>query len=376
MKRKLLGLVLKVGLLLFLAVIFVPLIGVAIECRPFSPPALPTATAESTNIRKLKASLTNYARLEDQTYLTLPEWYIVYSADEYAAFIQKNPPSHFPYFQAVGQYWRSYYDVCAITRDAYTFNSGYHLSNVVTGLSFTIENIGKGAYENTFGRLSELFSGSAPTEEDLYARAVAKEYGDFIHTIPWYEFPFAERLSGLWSRTSLWGPSPIRKWERKLSLSFEYGLKSLYGGLIKQASQSTYGIVDVEIQVWATGLSEAILKAEPQIKVVKVIGGQTAGQTAIASIPRYEAFTQLVPKLAKQGVRFVEIAGNDEILLTAFVPRLWEYDLAEGKLLFEMPILTQPNRKRIAVKVPVKSLHLVLAEMERRDVKLEHIYDY
>ena len=371
MKRKWLGLFLKVGLLLFLAVIFVPLIGVAIECRPFSSPTLPQAAPEPADIQKLKASLTNYARLEDQTYLTLPEWYIVYSADEYATFIKKNRPSQFPYFQAVGQYWRSYYDVCAVTRDAYAFNSGYHLSNVVTGLSFTIENIGKGLYENTLGRLGELFSSGTPTEEDLYARAVATEYGRFIHTIPWYDFPFSEKLSGLW-QTSLWGPSPIRKWERKLALSFEYGIKSLYGGLIKQASQSTYGIVDVEIQVWASGLSKALLKSEPQIKIVKVI----SGQTAIASVPRYEAFTQLVPKLTKQDVRFVEIAGNDEILLTAFVPRLWEYDLAEGKLLFEMPILTQPNLKRIAIKVPVKSLHLMLAEMERRDVKLEHIYDY
>jgi hypothetical protein len=128
----------------------------------------------------------------------------------------------------------------------------------------------------------------------------------------------------------------------------------------------------VEIQVWVSGLSEAILKAEPQIKIVKVIGGQTA----IASVPRYEAFTQLVPKLTKQGMQFVEIAGNDEILITAFVPRLWEYDLTEGKQLFEMPILTQPNRKRIAIRVPVKSLHLLLAEMDRRDVTLEHIYDY
>jgi hypothetical protein len=376
MKRKrlsaALGFALKALLLLFGAAIVIPLIGVAIECRPFSTPTLSQASPEPADVQKIKAGLTDYARLEDQTYLTLPEWYIVYSADEYAAFIANSPPSQFPYFGAVVQYWRSYYDVCAVTREAYPFNPGYHLSNIVTGLSFTIENIGKGFYENTLGRLSELFGGNTPSEEEVYARAVAKDYGDFIHTIPWYEFPFGDKLNGLWASTSTWGPNPIRKWERKLSLSFEYGLKSLYGGLIKRASQSTYGIEDVTIQVWATGLTSDVQRRESQIEIVQQINDLTA----IASVPRYEAFTQLVPRLTRQGVQFVEIAGNDEILLTAFVPRLWEYDLTEGKLLFEMPILTQPNHKRIAVKASVKSLHLLLAEMERREVRLEHIYDY
>jgi hypothetical protein len=39
--------------------------------------------------------------------VTLPEWYIVYSADEYAAFVKSRAPSRFPYFSAVGQYWRT-----------------------------------------------------------------------------------------------------------------------------------------------------------------------------------------------------------------------------------------------------------------------------
>ena len=42
-------------------------------------------------------SLKNYARSEDQTYLTLPERYIVYSADEYAAFLDGHRPSEFPF---------------------------------------------------------------------------------------------------------------------------------------------------------------------------------------------------------------------------------------------------------------------------------------
>ena len=316
--------------------------------------------------------MSGYARSEDQTYLTLPEWYIVYSADEYADFIAQNPPSQFPYFQAIGQYWRSYYDVCAVTRDKYPFNSGYHLSLAVIGTSFTVENIFKGIYENTVGRATEWLSSSELTEEDAFARKVAKEYGDFIHTIPWYEFPFDEKFKALWDQTSLWGPNGLRKWERKLALSLEYGLKSIYGWLIRQGTQTAYAPEDLEIQGWAEGISEQVLQQEPQIRLVKPINNQAA----IVAIPRYEAFTKIVPRLAHQGVQFVEIAGNDEILITAMADHTWAYDLAEGEFLFAMPILTQPHLKRVAVKAPVKSLHTILTDLENSGVKIEHIYDY
>src|SRR6266849_5476745 len=42
------------------------------------------------------------ARSEAQTFLTLPEWYIVYSADEYAAFLERQRPTDFPFFRSVG----------------------------------------------------------------------------------------------------------------------------------------------------------------------------------------------------------------------------------------------------------------------------------
>ena len=84
----------------------------------------------------------------------------------------------------------------------------------------------------------------------------------------------------------------------------------------------------------------------------------------------------LDPRLLRQGVSFVEIAGNDEIMLTAFAPRGWEYDLAHGRFLFAMPYLTDPNLNRIAVTMPVADLDEVLLGLEERGVTLEHIFDY
>src|SRR5713101_123103 len=92
--------------------------------------------------------------------------------------------------------------------------------------------------------------------------------------------------------------------------------------------------------------------------------------------PRYEAFTHVVTALVKQGVRFRDLAGNDEILLTAIAPRDWDYRLATGGLLFSDEILTDPAAQRIAVRVPVSSLHVILADLPTRGVSVEHLYDY
>lgn len=313
-----------------------------------------------------------YARPEDQTYLTLPEWYIVYSADEYAAFLAENPPSAFPYAQAIRQYWDSYRDVCAVTRRRYPFNMGYHLSLYVIGTSFSAEYLIKGFYENTMGRLTEWLGAGEPTAEEEYARSVATDFGQFIHTIPWYEYPYAEKLSGLWSSTPLWSANPIRQWERKAVLSAEYGGKAVYAWLIKRGTQGAYAPEELKIRAVVENLPQDVSNDSSDVSRVS----QLDDRTSVVAITRYEAFTDSVQDLFEADVKFVLIAGNDDILVTVLAPADWAYDLPVGDPLFEMPILTQPQRKRVAIDVDVLELHLLLGELESRGIEVEHIYDY
>jgi hypothetical protein len=369
------GRVLRLALIVYCAALLLPVVvalgRAAVECRMVGgTPAQPTTPPGDAG--GYARDIAGYARPEDQSYLTLPEWYIVYSSEEYARFIGDNPPSQFPYFGAVGQYWQSYYEICAVTRDDYPLNGGYHLMLAVIGTSFTVENIGRGLYENSIGRVSEALSSPELTEEDAYAHAVATEYGAFIHTIPWYDFPFWQKLRGLWSETSLWGPNPVRKFERKLALSFEYIVKGSYGWVLRQGTEGVYGAADTEILAWAEGVTPELVQSEPRLRVVEPLG---EGE-AIVAIPHYELFTQITPGLLRQGMRFREIAGNDEILITVIGPRPLIYEPANARYLFALPILTEPSRERIAIAVPVAELDEVLASFEGSDIVLEHIYDY
>lgn len=372
----------KAIVLVVLAIVITPMLvfsGLWIGCRSNIDIGKEGATtanlignADPERIEELRKGLQGYYRSEEQTYLTFPEWYIVYSAEEYAASLEKNPPSKFSYFRSMGQYWRSYCNVYAITRNNYPFNFGYHVVLFVIGSSYSVENLAKGIYENTIGRIAELLSTADLTEEDRYAQKIAEEYGKFIHTIPWYEFPFKDKLKGLWRETNLWGPNPIRKWERKIILSLEYGFKSIYGRIIRGGTKTAYAPEDLEIYAIAENLDSNILIQQPQVKLIERINQDYD----IIVLPRYEAFTEIVPSLISQGVKFTEIAGNDEILISVIAHKDWQFNSNTANAFFSMPVLVGLDFKRMAINVSIEKLHFVLTYLENENVKLEHIYDY
>lgn len=317
-------------------------------------------------------AIEGYARPEESTYLTYPEWFIVYSSEEYANFLEGGRPSHFPYFSSIGQYWCGYCSVYQITKRDYGFNAGDHLMLWVIGASYSAELALKGIYENTFGRFTEWLSNYEKTEEDRFAFAANKEYAAFIYDRPFYEFSFARKFGGLWKETSFSGANLIRKWERKFILSLELGGKTLYGGLMRLATRAVYGTAPTEIYATAEALPEDALQEEPRVKRT----GDTELPAGIMSIPRYREFTEIVPQLTRRGVRFRDIAGNDTIFLTALVPRGWNATLPDAEILFAMDILTQPELRRLGISARVKSLHLLVTTMDQGGAKIEHLYDY
>jgi hypothetical protein len=239
---------------------------------------------------------------------------------------------------------------------------------VIIGSSFAVENALKGVYENTIGRVVEFVAGH-DTPEDAFAARTAAEYGRFMHKTPWYEFPFASKLRGLWTETGATGPHLLRKWERRLALSTEYAIKAGYGWLIKIATKSAYGDEILLTYVRADHVPESFDEL-PAAHVTDLDDGSW-----ILSIERYEAFTPAVVKLTAEGVRFADIAGNTRILVTALTRG--PVALPEGaRTLFARPLAADPGRQRTALDVPVVSLGEVIAALKKSDATLEHIFDF
>lgn len=335
--------------------------------RDFKPVTEPL----SPELNRIIEGTEKYRRAEDGTYLTFTEWYLVFNPQEYAAFIAKERPSRFPYFRGIAQIWSGYSQTYGIVRRHYPFNAGQNLMVVVIATSSTVEFGLKGAYEKSVGRLFEWTAGGSRTPEDEFAAQVARDYGNFIPTRPWFEFPFAHKFRELWTSTDLFGPRFLRKTERKIFLSFEYGAKALYAGLIRLASHAVYGVADTEVYASGHAVGDLALD-KPGVRRVRELG---PGHW-IFTVPHYQGFTDTVPLLARAGVQFDEIAGNDEIMLTLVTPADWTYHLSAGRPLFATTLLADSKSKRIAVQVPVKALSAVLGEIETKGLRLEHLFDY
>lgn len=338
--------------------------------------ALSKLPEQAPVVKKAQAFEAKYSRPESSTYLTYPEWYIVYSSQEYARFLKTNLPSGFPYLSSIEQYWFGYCAVYRITRNKYEMNWGDHMMLIVIGTSLSAEYAIKSIYENTIGRLSEWSSSHQQVDEDHYAAKIAQEYADFIPYRPWFEFSFLQSLTGLWKDTSFAGSHMPRKLERKFNLSLEYSVKSVYASLIAKGSNAAYGTANQDTYVWIKNVPDNVFTTEykngTKVRMIRKINDKEY----IAAIPHEQSFTDIVPSLAKEGVKFEDIAGNSTILVTAVVPQEWAFQLNEGSILFNMEILTQPDKKRIAISVPVSQLSDLLLELLNNGATIEHVYDY
>lgn len=334
---------------------------------------IPNATlTEKAN--RLKGDYPHYTRPQESTYLTFPEWWIVYSSQEYANHIKEQWPSEFPYFSSIGQFWQAYCHVNALSQD-YPFNSENHIMLMVIGTSLTLEYLFKGIYENTIGWFTE-WTTSDRVPEDEYAFDVANAYGNLIPVRPWYEFSFWSSFKGLWSKTELLGWNMIRRWERKIILSAEYLFKAFYAWVIETSTHATFGVADVESKLWAYNISEEnlnqFLSSNPKSKRLQTLDEKNF----LLSLPRYQPFTDDIIPLIKQNAKFYDIAGNTFILLSAVVPTDFSTEIKPGVIVFSLDILTDKNHKRIGVVSPVTSLDQVVKDIIKSDGLVEHIYDF
>ncbi len=333
----------------------------------------PTQDAQFRALKRLRQER-DALRDEGQTFLTLPEWYIVFSAEEYAQHLSRRAPSSFPYFGSNAQFWSSYRTVYHRTRGTYPPNTEYHTMNCVIGVSYSLENLIKGVYENTVGRITEWFAdagGATPaTAEDRYAAQVAAEYNTFIRTYPWYDFPYAAKLKELWNLDSSRDVSFIRKWERLFILSVEYGAKAVYAGAIGAASHSAFGVEELSTIAWIHRPAGAAL---PQgVSTVATLGD---GEE-IVTLPRYEGFRDASRALYRNGIELRKVAGNSYASMTVVAPRGFHFARSDGEVTTRWDVLTDPARERALIFMPVSEMHRIVPSLEARGLTIDHVFDF
>lgn len=313
----------------------------------------------------------NYYRGEAQTFLTVPEWYLVFQPVEYAEYLRAHKnPSTFPFFSSINEYWTLYDRVTKISAaSGYPKNSEYLTMLRVIGVSTTVEYLIKGSYEGTIGRLTRWLASDEETPEDALIARAQSAYADLIFNKAWYEFDFSRWIAKMWSDTPFFGKHFLRKLERRLFFTVEFGFKQGYAKLIGFASHATYGINHDRIYMTVHAPDGASLP-----EGVQVVANQ--GSQQIVSTLRWGPFSEAAPKLAAAGYSFGDISGNHRIVMSVVGPNSEDCSLDGSVELFTSRLVSDGTRIRHVVLADVSQLSSILEALPKSKMRLEHIYDY
>jgi hypothetical protein len=340
---------------LLVALVAVPVAGIEIGCR---------APIVGFDPHAPYRPLVHAGRPEARTWLTYPEWHIVYSAESFGRWLSAgHPPSGYGYGGDIAGFWNGFCQFNRVARGQPGAGEA-KLMIYTIGISYTVEMAVKAAYERTIGRLSEWIGGWH-SQDDRYAAAVQTRYGRFMHEVPWYRFPFGEALTGAWQTHA--GDTPVRHAERRVALTGEYLVKAGYAKALGGASASSGPPDALTLRFVARAAPAAIRAVDPRLRPLSTARGLT-----VVEAPRYAQFTDLVGKMTVAKVPLVEIAGNDDIFVTLLTPSSRPLP---GTILLDMPI-ERRGWRRIGTSVKVPELGALFAAVRATGGTVEHVYDY
>ena len=150
MLRFLRHILVTVVILIALAVL-VPMAYIEGSCSPSA--STPASAASAPVLPAIDER--GYWRKEANTFFTFPEWYIVYSFEDFGRFLDSSSESRFGYLQHIFGFWRSFCTINRAVPDSGESRADVKTMIYVIGVSYSVEYAIKGFYENTIGRITE-----------------------------------------------------------------------------------------------------------------------------------------------------------------------------------------------------------------------------
>ncbi|MEP6837563.1 MAG: hypothetical protein ABJA75_05890 [Bradyrhizobium sp.] len=311
-----------------------------------------------------------YSRGKEQTYLTLSEWYQVYSYNEFAQFLgQGGRQTDFPFVAGIRNFWGTYLLSLDKSRGQ-QFNWQYNFVAWLIGINLTIEYGIKSAYENTIGRLTQLIAGSY-TEADRFIAASWNRYAGAMYQTTWYHYSYFTDLRDIWRETALFNSQFVRNAERKVALSVSYLLKGSYAQLwlltAEEKENQTFSIV--------YAANRAVLNDEG-IKTLK----ELSGDRFLIETERYAGFKTALGKLLARNVTFIEIMGHDTIALAYLAKNTAQpfSNPASAVTIDTRELSYHPDgfKYRITLEARVNNLAETLSLIAESGSQFEMIYDF
>ena len=314
----------------------------------------------ATDLIKLQQNVREnqlYLRAEDQSILTVPEWWIVWNSQDYAWFVQNNGSWHFPYFKSIGLYWWVYLKSLVNTQGV---NAGYNFMNAFLGVIQGTEYAVKGAVDKTWVRKKQT---------NPYIASIQNEYAHYINHTPFYEFPYQQKYREFNWKNHENDPEAAL-------FRAEYWLKSYMAPLLKAGSGSTYGEESGTIGMIVYDPAGGLVQSDDRIEVV-----YSSGDYHALKVPRYQPFTEIILNLVQNSIHIEEVAGNQWIVLAIETQGNEAQSICSEligcKELFSFNSVIDSSIKRAIIKVELGTMGDLVRQVSQLDgFSIKHIFDY
>ena len=175
------------------------------------------------------------------------------------------------------------------------------------------------------------------------------------------------------STAELWNlplTDTLRSWERRLALGGEWKAKAAYAKGIAGLVEAT-GVAKLTIRSVVTGILSSELANFEGVEII-----DATPNYVIIETPRYREFTHILEKIILLGGQIVEIAGNDDIMLSVIAPNeTVQTALKNGKVITRLA-RDGYSDDWLLVEAKVKNLSSLFQELLQQKLQLEHVYDY
>ncbi len=304
-------------------------------------------------------------RSPDGTRATWIEWGNVRYSKQFAHFIQTKHAYAFDYLGHLGQHWKYFTTYIKESRTALSLRKIVLSDN----FSMNIFILAATAFQCITGyvaslpsmalaRLTKGVNWRNATDLTALEREQAKieqEYSSFIDHTPFYMFPYASKIRGLWS--AIWN-SDEPPWTK--GFSYLNALASTIGLLFKAALCAPIRMMYTQDGQYTEPEKIGILIRDPNDQFKN---GQTVYATEdhykLVLVPRYRPFTELCKELAvNPTVKLIEIGSQPKITVDVMYSAGEPTILPEkARLLYEMDRLQDDEQRRYTTyEVPVNGL--------------------
>lgn len=343
-----------------------------------------------------------YAREGWKTYSSIPEWYNVGYSKAYGDFLQGHDMNDFSFMKHMVDFWKVLGNSWNAARQHSGFwelmGSDFIMMDVFIGVTMTLECLFRSMASAPLRLLNSHDRQGATNKLKEFLAKDAKEYGAFIDHTPFYNYPYFKQVKQFWAhyiQSLVTGNSESSRWNNPLSreslgnlyltilMSMEYLAKGvtsapiawMYGsGSLKEAEKIGMLISCPEKNVQKASISEFDKRIELKEQLA-------SNGNLIEHIenPRYLPNTQIMIELSKQGVNFINIAGQTKVAMKVAVDKnIDKQDFAMKGCAPKFEYIDPRNnaKKYVVMEVEVPELHSVLFDLTKKGFDSIHVHDF